>query len=220
MKSISLQDHINQSNRLPPLIVSKGTDTGKYFQCCMPTHIILLRNYYKCRRCFSPTKRQCINWHCKIIIIATDISFYHNGDPFNEIDLMAITTFASTTEKGLPNINQIGKFGIGFRSVYGISDNPEIHSETHNYKITDFEVLENCPAKNTHEFSTLIFLPYKKSLTADFKTALENNLLNLNPMFLLFLKRIQQIEIVTRDSSTILSVETELVGKDLVRKNY
>ncbi len=219
MKSISLQDHINQSKIAAAANRAKGNRHGQILSMLYadPYHFIeeLLQN---AEDALARQKDSALIGIVKIIITGTDISFYHNGDPFNEIDLMAITTFASTTKKGLPNINQIGKFGIGFRSVYGISDNPEIHSETHNYKITDFEVLENCPAKNTHEFSTLIFLPYKKSLTADFKTALENNLLNLNPMFLLFLKRIQQIEIVTRDSSTILSVETELVGKDLVRK--
>jgi len=219
MKSISLQEHINQSRIAAAANRVKGNRHGQILSMLYsdPYHFIeeLIQN---AEDAVARLKDETVSGFVKIIISENGISFLHNGDPFSETDLMAITTFASTTKKGLPGINQIGKFGIGFRSVYGITDNPEIHSGNFHYRITDFEVLEECAPKDTDEFTTLICLPFKTSVSADFRKLLRNRICALNPTFLLFLKQIQQIEILAENQSVVISAETDAPEKNILYK--
>lgn len=219
MKPISLQEHINQSRIAAAANRAKGNRHGQILSMLYsdPYHFIeeLIQN---AEDAVARRKDETLSGFVKILISETGISFFHNGDPFSETDLMAITTFASTTKKGLPGINQIGKFGIGFRSVYGITDNPEIHSGKHHYRITDFEVLEECQPRDTEEFTTFIYLPFKPSVSADFRKLLQERICALNPTFLLFLKQIQQIEIIAEHQSVVISAETDFPEKNIQQK--
>ena len=219
MKSISLQEHINQSRIAAAANRAKGNRHGQILSMLYsdPYHFVeeLIQN---AEDAIARRKNESVSGFVKIIISETGISFFHNGDPFSETDLMAITTFASTTKKGLPGINQIGKFGIGFRSVYGITDNPEIHSGDFHYRITDFEVLEECNPRDTETFTTLIYLPFKSSVSADFRQTLQNRICTLNPTFLLFLNQIQQIEIIAENQSVVINATTELCEKKITHK--
>ncbi|HBG70337.1 MAG: hypothetical protein A2W93_15890 [Bacteroidetes bacterium GWF2_43_63] len=219
MKSISLQEHINQSRIAAAANRAKGNRHGQILSMLYsdPYHFIeeLIQN---AEDAIARRKDNTLFGFVKIIIDDNGISFFHNGDPFSETDLMAITTFASTTKKGLPGINQIGKFGIGFRSVYGITDLPEIHSGKHHYRISDFEVLEECEPRFTEEFTTHIFLPFKPSVSADFRNMLKKRICGLNPVFLLFLKQIMQIEIVADEESVVFSAETDNKEKNILVK--
>jgi len=124
------------------------------------------------------------------------IEIHHNGKDFDEADLMSITTFAHTTKKNNKDVNQIGKFGIGFKSVFSVTDAPEIHCEPYHYSIIDYEVLEETRAKKPDEsFNTLIVLPFKKKNPGDCFDAVNKGLNNLSEYSLLFLKKIAGIEI-------------------------
>lgn len=54
------------------------------------------------------------------------LEILHNGRTFNEADVRAITKIAFSTKES--DVNTVGKFGLGFKSVYSITDTPEIHS--------------------------------------------------------------------------------------------
>ena len=124
------------------------------------------------------------------------IEIHHNGKDFDEDDLMSITTFANTTKHNYQDVNQIGKFGIGFKSVFSVTDSPEIHCKPYHYKITDYEVLEETkPLVPDAGFNTLIVLPFKKKEQAECYSAVKQGFGNLDEYFLIFLKQIQQIEI-------------------------
>lgn len=220
MKSISLQEHIAQSKIAVAANRAKGNRHGQILSMLYsdPAHFAeeLIQNAEDAiARRQQAEEPGCV----KIVFDPEGVSFFHNGDPFNESDLMAITTYASTTKKGLPGINQIGKFGIGFRSVYGITDSPEIHSGKHHYRIADYEVLEEIAEENTSEFTTYIRLPFKPSVGADFRKSLADSVQNLNAEFLLFLNQITQIEIISQDTATVFSCGTETFGKNLTIKN-
>lgn len=131
-------------------------------------------------------------------LFSDKIEIHHNGKDFDEADLMSITTFAHTTKKNNKDVNQIGKFGIGFKSVFSITDVPEIHCEPYHYSIRDFEVLEKTDVIMPDEnFNTLIILPFKKKNTEHCFEAVSTGLTNLNEYSLLFLKKISCIEIYT-----------------------
>ena len=58
----------------------------------------------------------------------------HFGLPFNELDVRGICGIAESTKE----LTAIGRFGIGFKSVYAFTDRPEIHSGTEAFAIESF----------------------------------------------------------------------------------
>jgi len=158
------------------------------------------------------------------------IVIYHNGDPFNDDDFIAITTYGRSTKKQLSNFNRIGKFGIGFRSVFGITDAPEIHSNDFHFVIRDFELLETIdPIEIMEPFTTLFRFPFKKNISfAD----LWDRVRAWDYRFILFLDYINKIEIINNvtnekffikrintDDSKIVILSTNMTD-DFVNEKY
>lgn len=56
----------------------------------------------------------------------TRIVFEHDGRPFDRDDIEGITGIGNTTK--LDDGHKIGCFGIGFKSVYVVTERPEVHS--------------------------------------------------------------------------------------------
>jgi len=158
------------------------------------------------------------------------IVIYHNGDPFNDDDFIAITTYGRSTKKQLSNFNRIGKFGIGFRSVFGITDAPEIHSNDFHFVIRDFELLETIdPIEIMEPFTTLFRFPFKKNISF---TDLWDRVRAWDYRFILFLDYINKIEIINNvtnekffikrintDDSKIVILSTNMTD-DLVDEKY
>ncbi len=143
------------------------------------------------------------------------LEIHHNGKDFDEADLMSITTFANTTKKSNSGINQIGKFGIGFKSVFSITDTPEIHCHPYHYAIRDFEVLDEVNPRHADEkFNTLIILPFKKKNPENCYNSICSELSAINEYLLLFLKKTDSIEVYVSGALLIqLSRELMKVGK-------
>jgi len=77
---------------------------------------------------------------------ATEISFgldsaglvvEHNGKPFNEEDVRAISYFG----KGKTEVTAIGHFGLGFKSVFAYTASPRIHSAEDDFELFDLYTL-------------------------------------------------------------------------------
>lgn len=60
----------------------------------------------------------------------------HNGKPFDEPDVNGICGIGEGTKAG--DYSQIGKFGIGFKSVYAYTLAPRIHSNGENFEVRRF----------------------------------------------------------------------------------
>ena len=70
-----------------------------------------------------------------------NLEIVHNGKKlFSYNDIKSITTVGSTTKKD--DINAIGKFGAGFKSVFAVTNTPQIHSGEYHFEIQDFIVPE------------------------------------------------------------------------------
>ena len=65
----------------------------------------------------------------------------HNGEPFTKENLTSIRSIALTTKTD--QVNAIGKFGVGFKSVFGICKDVIICSDKNNYKDQNNNYLEN-----------------------------------------------------------------------------
>ena len=62
------------------------------------------------------------------------LEFSHWGKPFDEKDVRGICGIDESTK----DLNSIGRFGIGFKSVYAFTDCPEIHSDTEHFAIDSY----------------------------------------------------------------------------------
>src|SRR4051812_33344479 len=57
---------------------------------------------------------------------ADRLDFTHDGDPFTRQNVEAITGIGNSDKPA--QANKIGRFGIGFKSVFAVSDRPEVYS--------------------------------------------------------------------------------------------
>ena len=59
----------------------------------------------------------------------------HDGRPFNAADVRGICGVGQGTKA--EDLTQIGKFGIGFKSVYAFTDRPDAHSDEVGMRIRE-----------------------------------------------------------------------------------
>lgn len=133
----------------------------------------------------------------KFFLYNDRVEILHDGKDFDEDDLMSVTTFANTTKDKKNEVNLIGKFGIGFKSVFSITDRPEIHCGGYHYCIEDYEILgEVLPVVEEMGFGTRIILPFKTDNQKKIFESVRSGLMSINADYLLFLKKIRNVVIV------------------------
>jgi len=120
------------------------------------------------------------------------LDIYHNGRDFNFDDIDGVTGIGISTKKS--DLTAIGKFGVGFKSVFAITETPYIFSGDYKIKIEDFVV----PVEVTDEQvqGTLIRLPFNHKLrsTDEVFDLVRKKLENIGLKTLLFLKNIAEIK--------------------------
>ncbi len=115
----------------------------------------------------------------------------HFGDPFNEKDVRGICGIAESEKK--EDLRAIGRFGIGFKSVYAFTDRPEIHSGTEDFVIKSFVWPKAAPKiHGKRDDKTVIQLPFKPEDESGYEEISEG-LRNLGSRTLLFLRHIEEI---------------------------
>ena len=60
----------------------------------------------------------------------------HDGRPFNLLDVRGVCGVGEGTKA--EDLNQIGKYGIGFKSVYAYTSSPEVHSGDEHFRIENY----------------------------------------------------------------------------------
>ena len=118
----------------------------------------------------------------------------HNGRPFNEHDVRGVCGVGEGTKA--EDLTQIGKFGIGFKSVYAYTSTPEIHSGNESFAIKDYVRPYSVERRNVEDSWTTLFVFRFNAEGVDSETACQEIgecLRNLNPLTLLFLRKINKI---------------------------
>ena len=82
----------------------------------------------------------------------------HNGIPFEEDDVRGICGLVEGTKEKDPG--QIGKFGIGFKSVYAFTTSPEIYSAGWSIKIENYVYPIELPKMQIEENETVIIIHF------------------------------------------------------------
>lgn len=126
----------------------------------------------------------------------------HNGRPFNEQDVRGICGVDAGTKA--EDLTQIGKFGIGFKSVYAYTRNPEIHSGDEHFRIEHYvRPFQASPAAPGNTWTTLFIFPFDVSglEPTACRREIAERLRNLNARTLLFLRNMGEIEYTLPDHS-------------------
>lgn len=136
------------------------------------------------RRCANPKSRA-----VKFEIDKSSLVVRHYGEPFTEADVQSICALAKSTKK----TTDIGRFGIGFKSVYAWTDRPEIHSGGEHFAIENYVHPTPTAAINSEPDETVIVIPFKDEMAgsrAEIVKALQSD----SGSALLFLRKIGEIE--------------------------
>jgi hypothetical protein len=131
----------------------------------------------------------------------------HNGKIFNERDVKAISYFGQGkgSRKDEQEITPIGRFGLGFKSVFSYTASPHIYSGDESFKITNLYTLEAVPRLNDLSHNrTRIILPFDHESTApvyierhkqrdEARNEISRKLIEIECETLLFTRNLKQI---------------------------
>ena len=141
------------------------------------------------------------------------LEVFHDGKPFTSGNLQGLCDIGKSDK--VDNLNQIGEFGVGFKSVFGICDTVRLYSDPSHFRnhverdvipfaveIQDFTRPEDIPEEPLpRAYTTRFVFPYAVGQsfsgfsTVDSLTAtVSKKLQNLGITTLLFMKNLEQIE--------------------------
>lgn len=118
----------------------------------------------------------------------TALTISHHGKPFDEADVRGVCGIGESTKE----YTDIGRFGIGFKSVYAFTDTPEIHSGEERFAIDSYVWPRAVAAKTLALEETQFHIPFKES-EASAKDEVLEGLQRIGPRTLLFLREIEEI---------------------------
>ena len=128
-------------------------------------------------------------------LLEEKLEVFHDGRPFDEKDVRGICGVGEGTKT--EDLTQIGKFGIGFKSVYAYTISPEIYSGDESFKIEHYVrpfAIEK--RKINDSWTTLFVFPFNKEEVEPATACREISarLSKLSARTLLFLRKIKEIE--------------------------
>ena len=137
----------------------------------------------------------------------------HFGIPFDQDDVRSICGIGeSTKDRGL---TEIGRFGIGFKSVYAYTDRPEVHSGPEDFAIEDYVLPVAAPEPAPRDAEETVFvLPLR---TASDAGEIGEAVRRLAPRALLFLREIEEIEWQVEDGASGLYLRETDSGAEVRR---
>lgn len=88
------------------------------------------------------------------------ITVSHNGDPFDFRDLVGVLSIGQTTKTE----RQIGYFGVGFKSVFEVTERPRIYSGHFAFEIVEISIPRFLMQQEYSPEKTVLVLPLKDGL--------------------------------------------------------
>jgi hypothetical protein len=142
------------------------------------------------------------------------LSVVHCGKPFDERDVRGICGIAESTK----DLTAIGRFGIGFKSVYAFTNRPEVHSGAEDFAIESFVWPTAIPAVDRGPDETLFILPLAED-DEPARREITEGLRRLGARSLLFLRQIDEIAWSVDDGPSGLYIRgtPEKVGENAYR---
>lgn len=144
----------------------------------------------------------------------------HNGTHFTYTDINAITGISNLQNEKKKNLEKIGKFGIGFKSVYAVTESPRIQSGIYDFQIIDF-VLPDRFTENNNFKDTTITLNFKnkKLRNTEIYQLIRSKFETFEYYNLLFLSNLNSITLKWNDAKFVFNKkEKSIAGNDLAFK--
>lgn len=157
-----------------------------------------------------------------ILLDKKSLIFKHNGTVHFSITdvenkkitpghINSITAIGASTKSDNDSTNKIGKFGIGFKSVFLYTDAPEVYDEHFRFRINHYIVPERItqdhPRRDQGE--TLFLIPFKNPQAAYKEISAKLKVLANGTLFLHNLTRIRWKDLETRESKQFSKTITE-----------
>lgn len=122
------------------------------------------------------------------------LEIYHNGKDFDFDDVDAITSIGKSPKRG--DLTKIGEFGVGFKSVFAITNSPCIYSGNFNLRIDDFVVPVSLEIRKNRVDGTKLVFPFnhKTRKQEEVFNLVKRRLKDIGLHTLLFLANIEKIE--------------------------
>ena len=119
----------------------------------------------------------------------------HDGRPFTEADVRGVCGVGKSGKSG--DLTKIGKFGIGFKSVYAYTRSPRIHSADEHFRIERYVRPVSADPLDGPASGTLFVFPFDHdAIAAPIAVRQIASALNqLEPGTLLFLRNIERVRI-------------------------
>lgn len=138
----------------------------------------------------------------------------HFGKPFDDRDVRGICGIAQSTK----DLTEIGRFGIGFKSVYALTDRPEVHSGAEDFAIENFVWPIAAPEVSRDHEETTIVLPLNEGDDAAHEE-IAGGLRRLGPSTLLFLRYVEEIawSVKAGTSGLYMRSKPEEMGENIRR---
>ena len=128
-------------------------------------------------------------------VSSDSLTISHFGKPFDEADVRGVCGIGESTKE----LTDIGRFGIGFKSVYAFTDRPEIHSGDDHFAIESYVWPVAVDERRQHPEETTIYIPFLDE--EGIKDDVLQGLQRLGPRTLLFLREIEEISWKADDGS-------------------
>ncbi|KAF8016185.1 hypothetical protein BT93_H1640 [Corymbia citriodora subsp. variegata] len=175
------------------------------------------------------------------VLQESGIIILNNERGFSAQDIRALCDVGNSTKKGSAGYK--GKKGIGFKSVFRVTDAPEIHSNGFHVKFDisegqigfvlptvipplDHNVLSKLTSANSDQFDTsywktCIVLPFRSDLSEGIG---RNNVISMfadiHPALLLFLHRLRCITFRNMQDDSLVVMRKETSGNGIIRVLY
>lgn len=152
----------------------------------------------------------------RFVLNEDQLQFVHNGRPFNNADVISLSNVAQSSKLIRTDADtRIGQFGVGFKSVYAYTNSPEIHSGNWHFRIKQLivpEVSDEMDGTGVDYQHTVFVIPFdhdRKTKQNAFKE-IKEELDNLHPRTVLFLRHIRKIEIEIGDSKSCVEMSQSI----------
>jgi hypothetical protein len=144
-----------------------------------------------------------ISQNVKFILKDKQLQFYNDGKEFLESDIEGLVYIGHSPKK-----DSIGKFGMGFKSIFSISKMPEVYSGSFAFRfIEPLNVEKIYVEKKTNGAKFIVpffeeFHPIDKTYSM-----LKDEIRGIDPKILLFLDNISNIELNVNNQKIIINKE-------------
>ena len=134
----------------------------------------------------------------QFVLSAHSLVFRHNGNPFTRADVGNITGIGNSHKT--QEANKIGRFGIGFKSVFAITDRPEIYTMVEGNRFAFaidhlvVPVFISGSYEQSHQYTTQFIFPFINEQEAMLYSKIKERLSTLGLEALLFLQHLTSIE--------------------------